>query len=111
RGVWRAEMTRDLDYSQILPVFDSGETLGLWVRRTCTRCVSPPGAPRRYPSAFAFLGARTMRGLTPRTVCSGGRSGAGKRLPHPQVPHPAPVVARPRGRPSLDGTASTIAAA
>jgi hypothetical protein len=36
RGVWRAEMTRDLDYSQILPGVCPGVTRGRRVRRTCT---------------------------------------------------------------------------
>ena len=94
RGVWRAEMTRDLDYSQILPVFDSGETHGLWVRRTCTGCVSSTDAPLRYLSAFAFLGARTMRGLTPRTVAPGAARGRSYEV-RPQVPHPVPVLRRP----------------
>src|SRR5262249_36184413 len=71
-------------------------------------CVSPTDAPRRYLSAFAFLGARTMRGLTPRPVCSGGRWGAEKRLHPPASTASRPIVARPRGRPSVNGTVETI---
>jgi len=64
---------------------------------------APLGAPRRYLSAFAFLGARTMRGLLPASLLRGPLGGEVTthareyRIP----PHPGDVS---RGRPSMDGT-------
>src|SRR5262245_56590847 len=92
RGVWRAEMTRDLDYSQILPAFNSGETLGLWVRRTCTGCVSPPGAPQRHP-VFRLSRQSDRAGvMVPRRGYPSAARGRGWCRPRSREPHPAPTT-------------------
>src|SRR6266540_6112115 len=92
RGEWRAEMTRDLDYSQVLPKrFRLGVIRGLRVRRT----VRVRLANRRATAAstaICLLRVLDSTGVdsAPHSVCSRNRPGTWLCRPRPQEPHPVP---------------------
>jgi hypothetical protein len=104
RGVWRAEMTRDLDYSQILPSVCPGVTLGLWVRRTCTGCVSPTGAPLAVSVRFRVSRCPDDAGPNSPHRLLRGPLGGGVTSPTRKYRIPPHRCDVSRGRPSLDGT-------
>jgi hypothetical protein len=97
RGVWRAEMTRDLDCSQILPEacyrlggdpWPTGPT-HLYGMRLANRRATCGICPL---SRFSVPGEA---GAVPQRRCSRGRSGAGLRLP-PASTASRPIVATSR---------------
>src|SRR5262245_44294195 len=112
RGVWRAEMTRDLDCSQILPNVEFGrdpwptDPTHLYVMRLVNRRATAVSVRFRVSRCPDDAGPNSPHRLLRGPLGGGETSSPARKYRIP--PHRRDVSRR---RPSLDGTASTIARA